>query len=170
MGVALAGHPVGAQLLDGPGPRRGHQQPISARAPVVGRLGPPLGQLGILGAGALALEAERGGHAIPTVLLPQVQHLGPASGGADDGPHPIAELVALVLGDGRPVGRHVVHVVGPVVADDVDELVDVELVVGHDQPLSPRSKSGVRLFKKASTASRWSSVSKVMASRAKARS
>ncbi len=44
----------------------------------------------------------------------------------------------LLLGDGAPVRRHVMHVVGAVVADDVDELVDVDLVVGHRESLLGR--------------------------------
>src|SRR5690606_31018543 len=69
--------------------------------------------------------------ALEAVLLPEVHDLGPAPGGADRAPHAVAELVALRLGDRRPVGGHVVHVVGPVVPDDVDELVDVHLAVRH---------------------------------------
>src|SRR5207248_714716 len=49
----------------------------------------------------------------------------------EHGPHAVAELVPLLLSFGAPVGRHVVHVLGPVVPDDVDELVDVDLLVGH---------------------------------------
>ena len=44
-------------------------------------------------------------------------------------PHAVAELVALAPARSAKVRRHVVHVVGAVVPDDVDELVDVDLVV-----------------------------------------
>ena len=43
-----------------------------------------------------------------------------------------------------PVGRHVVHVLGAVVPDDVDELVDVDLVVRHASVTSAVSRGRVR--------------------------
>src|SRR5262249_20597681 len=73
--------------------------------------------------------------------LPHVEDLRPPARGADDAPHPVAELVALLLGDRAPVGGHVVHVLGPVVPDDVDELVDVHLVVHSAGNTSSASRS-----------------------------
>ena len=79
------------------------------------------------------LEPERRRQAVEAVFLPEVEHLGPSAGRADDAPHAEAELVAVVLRHRAEVRRHVVHVVGAVVPDDVDELVDVDVVVHEPQ-------------------------------------
>ena len=63
------------------------------------------------------------------VVLPHVHRLRPRAGRADQRPHAVAELIALLLADRAPVRGHVLHVVRAVVPDDVDELVDVDAVV-----------------------------------------
>src|SRR5689334_4530405 len=130
VGVGLAPYPRRAQLGDRRRPGRGDEHAVVAVPAVVGGLGPPLGQLGVLEARVVELVAERRGQSGEPVLFPQVHDLGPAPGGPHDTPHAVAELVAVLLGHRAEVGGHVVHVVGPVVPDDVDELVDVDLLIG----------------------------------------
>ena len=93
----------------------------------IGRLRPPVRQFGSCTVGWLHSRWKQ--RASPDHLPPpQVDHLRPAAWYRR---RPIRRStpVALLLGDGAEVRRHVVHVVGAVVPDDVDELVDVDLVV-----------------------------------------
>ena len=86
------------------------------------------------------LGGERRREPRPAGVLPHVHGLGPRSGRADQRPHAVAELVALLLADRAPVRGHVLHVVGAVVPDDVDELVDVDAVV-HGRSSSRRGSA-----------------------------
>ena len=131
MGVAGAAHTGGAQLLDRPGPGRGLEDAVDAAPSQLGRLGPPRLERRVLRAPAHGLDAEGRAQAVPAVVLPDVHDLGPPARGPEDGPHPVTELTPLLLALRAPVRRHVVHVPRPAVADDVDELVDVDLVVRH---------------------------------------
>ena len=78
------------------------------------------------------MSAERASQSLEAVLFPYVDHLGPVAGTPDDTPDAEAELVAILHGGRAPIRRHVVHVAGPVVADDVDEFVDVDLLIHGD--------------------------------------
>ena len=117
------------QLGDRAGPRLGHDDAVDTAPPELGGSGPPLDQRRVLQAGMVQLVLEVGDQAVPAVELPEVHDLGPAAGRADRAPHAEAELIPLLAGHRAPVGRHVVHVLGPVGPDDVDELVDVHLRV-----------------------------------------
>ena len=154
MGVAGARHPVGAELGDRTGPGRGLEDAIDATAAELGGLGPPLLEAGVLCALADGLDRERVGEAVPALVLPQVDDLGPPPGRPDHRPDAVAELLALDLRLGAPVRGHVVHVVGAVVPDDVDELVDVDLVVHGTSILGSRRCCATTRTTTSSTGSR----------------
>src|ERR1700730_5021370 len=82
--------------------------------------------------------------AVPAFELPQVDDFGPPSGRPDRAPHAEAQHVALGARRRAPVRRHVVHVTGAVVPDDLDELVDVDLAV-HPRNLGTTASPNSRI-------------------------
>ena len=99
---------------------------------------PPVRERRILHRRMGQLVREVRGQPVPAVELPHVDHFRPSTGRTHRAPHAVAELVAFLAPDGTPVRGHVVHVLGAVGADDVDQLVDVDLGVRHHVP-SPRN-------------------------------
>src|SRR5947208_12110882 len=112
VGVALAAHARRAQLGDRPCPRCRLEDAVLAAAAELRRLGPPLLERRILRSLAHGFDAERLRQAVPSVVLPDVDDRGPSPRRAEHGPDPVAELLALLLGLGAPIGGHVVHVGG----------------------------------------------------------
>ena len=70
------------------------------------------------------------GEVIPVAVLPQVHHFGPAPRAAEGAPD--AEgLLAALFRRLAPARGHVLEIIGAVVADDVDEFMQVDVVVLH---------------------------------------
>ena len=123
--VGQAFDPGTRELFDRRAPRLGHEDAVEAAAPHP--LPPPTTRRATGPARALDSSWRSWPRAVPPVELPHVHDLGPPAGRPDRAPHAEAEHVAFLAPDRAPVRRHVVHVAGPVVPDDVDELVDVHL-------------------------------------------
>ena len=141
------------EFVDRRCPGRGLDDAVETTAAEAGRDSPPLHQRRILHRGMRQLVFEVGGQALPAIELPHVDHFGPAPGRPHRPPHAVAELVAFLAPDGAPVGSHVVHVLGAVGPDDVDQFVDVDLAVGHQAPSSRVTTLPISLRGSASTIS-----------------
>lgn len=80
----------------------------------------------------IELVAERFGETWKSVFFPDVHDFRPPPGGSHRSPYAVTELISFDLSLRRPVGCHVMHVIGAVMTDDVDELVDIDLGIYHD--------------------------------------
>jgi len=129
VGVGLTPNTVGAEFADRARPRSGNEDSVETAASVVRRFLPPFLEFLVLQIRSAEFMAETRGEPGEPILFPHVHDLGPLAGGSHGAPDPEAELVAFFLRDRAPVRGHVVHVVRPVRADDVDELVGVDLFV-----------------------------------------